>query len=174
MAVTGSPPLVEGVTYGADMRLLVNVGGIPTVLFGPGDVRVAHMPDEYVPIDQLRAAAEALVLTAVRFCGVESRPLTLPGLRPPTHSSPLRRCVERDQRRARLSHRKPRRRLSGTVRRPRVRLSSGGDARKVVELRIFRLGSVAGSTHDATAGRAGLPIAADEQSVVLDYLGTLT
>ena len=71
MAVTGSPPLVEGVTYGADMRLLVNVGGIPTVLFGPGDVRAAHMVDEYVPIDQLRAAAEALVLTAVRFCGVE-------------------------------------------------------------------------------------------------------
>jgi len=71
MAVTGAPPSVEGVTYGADMRLLVNVGGIPTVLFGPGDVRVAHMPDEYVPIDQLRAAAEALVLTAIRFCGVE-------------------------------------------------------------------------------------------------------
>jgi len=70
-SVTGVPPLVEGVTYGADMRLLVNVGGIPTVLFGPGNVRVAHMPDESVPIDQLRAAAEALVLTALRFCGVE-------------------------------------------------------------------------------------------------------
>ena len=52
------------------MRLLVNVGGIPTVLFGPGDVRVAHMPDEYVPLDELRLAAEALVLTALRFCGV--------------------------------------------------------------------------------------------------------
>jgi acetylornithine deacetylase len=69
-AVTGSAPPVEGVTYGADMRLLVNVGGIPTVLFGPGDVRVAHRVDEHVPIDQLRAAAEALVLTALRFCGV--------------------------------------------------------------------------------------------------------
>ena len=69
-AVTGSAPPLEGVTYGADMRLLVNVGGIPTVLFGPGDVRVAHMPDEYVPIDELRAAAETLVVTAMRFCGV--------------------------------------------------------------------------------------------------------
>jgi len=69
--VMGSSPLVEGVTYGADMRLLINLGGIPTVLFGPGDVHVAHMPDEHVPIDQLRAAAEALVLTALRFCGVE-------------------------------------------------------------------------------------------------------
>lgn len=69
--ITGSAPPVEGVTYGADMRLLVNVGHIPTVLFGPGDVRVAHMPDEYVTIRDLEAAARSLVLTAVRFCGVD-------------------------------------------------------------------------------------------------------
>jgi acetylornithine deacetylase len=68
--VTGAAPPVEGVTYGADMRLLVNVGRIPTVLFGPGDVRVAHMPDEYVPIDDLRLAAETLIVAALRFCGV--------------------------------------------------------------------------------------------------------
>ncbi len=71
-AVTGSAPPVEGVTYGADMRLLVNVARIPTVLFGPGDVRVAHMPDEYVPIDDLLAAAQTLIVTAVRFCGVKA------------------------------------------------------------------------------------------------------
>jgi len=29
------------------------------------------MAEEHVPIDQLHAAAEALVLTAPRFCGVE-------------------------------------------------------------------------------------------------------
>jgi acetylornithine deacetylase len=68
--VTGAAPPVEGVTYGADMRLLVNVGRVPTVLFGPGDVRVAHMPDEHVPIDDLKAAAQTLILTALRFCGV--------------------------------------------------------------------------------------------------------
>jgi acetylornithine deacetylase len=69
-AVTGVTPPVEGVTYGADMRLLVNVGRIPTVLFGPGDVRVAHMPDEHVPVADLEAAAMALIVTALRFCGV--------------------------------------------------------------------------------------------------------
>ena len=69
--IMGSAPPVEGVTYGADMRLLVNVGRIATVLFGPGDVRVAHMPDEHVRLEDLRAAAQALVLTALRFCGVE-------------------------------------------------------------------------------------------------------
>jgi acetylornithine deacetylase len=55
------------------MRLLVNVGRIPTVLFGPGDVRVAHMPDEHVLIDDLRAAAETLVVTALRFCSIRER-----------------------------------------------------------------------------------------------------
>jgi acetylornithine deacetylase len=70
-AVTGAPAPVEGVTYGADMRLLVNAGGVPTVLFGPGDVRMAHMPDEYVPVAELRAAAECLVVAALRFCGVD-------------------------------------------------------------------------------------------------------
>ena len=67
--VTGAPTMVEGVTYGADMRLLVNVGRIPTVLFGPGDVRVAHMPDEYVAVAELEAAARAMILAAIRFCG---------------------------------------------------------------------------------------------------------
>ena len=68
--LTGAAPPAEGVTYGSDMRLLVNTGHIPTVLFGPGDVCVAHRPDEFVQVDELRRAAEALILTALRFCGV--------------------------------------------------------------------------------------------------------
>jgi acetylornithine deacetylase len=66
--VTGQPPVVRGMPYGADMRLLVNQGGTPTVLYGPGDVRRAHAPDEFVPIVQLETAARALALTIVRFC----------------------------------------------------------------------------------------------------------
>jgi len=53
------------------MRLLANDGGTPTVLFGPGDVRNAHRPDEFVPIADLEAAARTLILTAMRFCGYE-------------------------------------------------------------------------------------------------------
>jgi acetylornithine deacetylase len=68
-AVTGSATAVEGVTYGSDMRLLVNAGRMPTVLFGPGDVRVAHMPDEHVAVSDLETAARVLTLSAVRFCG---------------------------------------------------------------------------------------------------------
>lgn len=56
-------------TYGADMRLLVNLGQTPSVLFGPGDVRVSHRPDEFVPIADLATATRTLALTALRFCG---------------------------------------------------------------------------------------------------------
>ena len=70
-AVNGAEPTVEGVTYGADMRLLVNEGGIPAVLFGPGDVRRSHRPDEGVPVEELLAATRTLVVAALRFCGHE-------------------------------------------------------------------------------------------------------
>jgi acetylornithine deacetylase len=68
---TGTAARREGMTYGADMRLLVNVGNIPTVLFGPGDVRKAHRPDEYVPLADLVTVTRTLALTALRYCGVE-------------------------------------------------------------------------------------------------------
>jgi acetylornithine deacetylase len=67
--VSGRQAQIQGMTYGADMRLLVNQGGVATVLFGPGDVRRAHQPDEYVPIDDLVITVRTLALTALRFCG---------------------------------------------------------------------------------------------------------
>ncbi|MGH7539834.1 MAG: M20/M25/M40 family metallo-hydrolase, partial [Gemmatimonadota bacterium] len=67
--VTGAPAELRGMRYGADMRLLVHEAGIPTVLFGPGDVREAHRPDESVSIAELVAATKALALAALRFCG---------------------------------------------------------------------------------------------------------
>jgi acetylornithine deacetylase len=39
------------------------------VMFGPGDVRSAHRPDEYVPVADLLAVTRTLALTALRFCG---------------------------------------------------------------------------------------------------------
>ena len=68
-SVTGNHTPLEGMTYGADMRLLVNVGGVPTVMFGPGDVRFAHKPDERVPVADLVTVTRTLVLAALRFCG---------------------------------------------------------------------------------------------------------
>jgi acetylornithine deacetylase len=61
---------VEGMTYGADMGLLSSLAGIPTVLFGAGDIRQAHRPDESVAIRELVELARVLALTVLRFCGV--------------------------------------------------------------------------------------------------------
>ncbi len=69
-SVTGEPARLGGMRFGADMRLLVNQGGIPTVLFGPGDVREAHRPDESIEVAELLTATRILVVSALRFCGV--------------------------------------------------------------------------------------------------------
>jgi len=63
-------PRVMAMPYGADMGLLVNHGSTPTVLFGPGDIRRAHRPDEYVEVEELVVAARTLAVAAMRFCGV--------------------------------------------------------------------------------------------------------
>ncbi|CAN5859008.1 ArgE/DapE family deacylase [soil metagenome] len=65
---TGAAPIVRGMPYGADMRLLVRHGNTPSVLYGPGDVRRAHAPDEFVPAADLEAVTRTLALCILRFC----------------------------------------------------------------------------------------------------------
>ena len=64
--VTGRRPERLGAPYGADMRLLINEGATPTVIFGPGDARVAHSADEYVALDEVEACAQVLAAWVVR------------------------------------------------------------------------------------------------------------
>jgi acetylornithine deacetylase len=46
------------------------LGGTPTIGFGPGiGSDVAHVVDEYIPVDDLVPAAQALAVAALRFCG---------------------------------------------------------------------------------------------------------
>jgi acetylornithine deacetylase len=65
--LTGHEPEIEGAPYGSDLRLFVNLGGFPALLFGPGDVNVAHMPDEYVGVQEVILAARAYILAAIRY-----------------------------------------------------------------------------------------------------------
>jgi len=62
----GREIVFQGEPYGADMRLLVNEGGTPTVIFGPGDKLVAHSADEWVSIDEVVACARTLAAWLVR------------------------------------------------------------------------------------------------------------
>jgi acetylornithine deacetylase len=68
-AVTGRRPALLGEPYGADMQMFVNVGGTPCVIFGPGDVKVAHSADESVPLDQVETCARVLALWVSRELG---------------------------------------------------------------------------------------------------------
>jgi acetylornithine deacetylase len=67
--VLGVEPRLEGVPYGSDLRHLVLEGGTPTVLFGPGEVASAHVPDETVAVEDLERAMRALAVMVIRFCG---------------------------------------------------------------------------------------------------------
>ena len=69
--VTGKEPMHEGMTYASDVRHLIKVAETPTTVFGPGDVRVAHGANEYVPIDELETVVKTLALTIMRFVGYE-------------------------------------------------------------------------------------------------------
>jgi acetylornithine deacetylase len=58
--VTGRKPSFQGVPYGADMRLFTGPGETPCVIYGPGDVRLAHASDERVPLAEVEVCARVL------------------------------------------------------------------------------------------------------------------
>ncbi|WP_188193060.1 ArgE/DapE family deacylase [Nonomuraea sp. SYSU D8015] len=65
---TGTRPPEAAAPYGSDLRLYA-AGGIPTLHYGPGDVRYAHAPREQVRLAELHTVTRALALLAVRRCG---------------------------------------------------------------------------------------------------------
>lgn len=66
----GPKPEALGAPYGTDLRLYA-AAGVPTLQYGPGDVRYAHAHDEHVAVAELEQATRAYVLLAMRRCGVE-------------------------------------------------------------------------------------------------------
>jgi acetylornithine deacetylase len=67
--LTGRRPARYGAPYGADMRLFVNVGATPCVIYGPGHVRDAHSADERVPLDEVETCARVLAAWVRRRIG---------------------------------------------------------------------------------------------------------
>lgn len=62
---------VYGAPYGSDLRLLTGLARIPTLQYGPGDARLAHGPDESVPLHEVVTAARTLALVALDVCGTD-------------------------------------------------------------------------------------------------------
>lgn len=69
----GVDPAPIGVPYGTDASKLQTRRGIPAVVLGPGSIAQAHGADEFVPIDELRRAAEIYAGIAMRFRPEETR-----------------------------------------------------------------------------------------------------
>jgi acetylornithine deacetylase/succinyl-diaminopimelate desuccinylase-like protein len=55
----GREPGVGGVPFGTDAGPLGESGRLPCFVFGPGDIAQAHTKDEWIELDQVRAAGEA-------------------------------------------------------------------------------------------------------------------
>ncbi|WP_043727432.1 ArgE/DapE family deacylase [Streptomyces zinciresistens] len=65
----GAPGVPEcGAPYGSDLRLYAGAG-IPTLQFGPGDIRVAHSAREQVSLAEVARVARTLAVTVLRTVG---------------------------------------------------------------------------------------------------------
>jgi acetylornithine deacetylase len=65
---------LSGLDSWFDGATLTHLAGIPAIAYGPpgfdqSGLSVAHMIDEYVPVDGLVACAQGLAVAAMRFCG---------------------------------------------------------------------------------------------------------
>ncbi len=73
-ADVGRPGKLSGLDSWYDGATFTLLAGIPSVAYGPagfvqGGLSVAHMIDEFVPVDDLVACAQGLAVAAMRFCG---------------------------------------------------------------------------------------------------------
>ncbi len=71
----GRPGKLGGLDSWYDGATLTHLAGIPSIGYGPpgfdaDGLSLAHMVDEYVPVDGLVACAKGIAVAAMRFCGV--------------------------------------------------------------------------------------------------------
>jgi succinyl-diaminopimelate desuccinylase len=66
--ILGAAPAVRGATYYTDGGMWVGKN-IPMVIFGPGDDKLAHQPNERVPVDHLGLATRGYLALLERLLG---------------------------------------------------------------------------------------------------------
>jgi acetylornithine deacetylase len=67
--VLGREARVRGVPYGSDLRLFTNHAGMPAILYGPGDVSLAHTVDEWISVEDIVEAATILATAIAEWSG---------------------------------------------------------------------------------------------------------
>jgi succinyl-diaminopimelate desuccinylase len=65
--VYGVQPPYGGVPGATDGVILVRDRQIPVVVYGPGDKRIPHQPDEFVDLDEVVRAAQVYIVAALGF-----------------------------------------------------------------------------------------------------------
>ena len=53
------------------MRHFLLFGGTPCVMYGTGDIRLAHQTDEFVSLAAVVAATKAVAVAVTDWCGVD-------------------------------------------------------------------------------------------------------
>lgn len=67
------PSPLQPASFGAACdATFYQAAGIPAIVFGPGDLRIAHAVDEFVRVEELTLSAKALALAVMAWC--EARP----------------------------------------------------------------------------------------------------
>jgi len=62
----GMTAAIEGMSAWTDAAIL-NEAGIPAICFGPGDIKLAHAAEEWVPLDEIERATAVLTRLALDF-----------------------------------------------------------------------------------------------------------
>jgi len=65
----GKDVKLTGYMQGSDARFYAE-DGIPIVIFGPGDPKYGHAPNEHITVAELVEAAQICALTAMRALGL--------------------------------------------------------------------------------------------------------
>ncbi len=60
---------IYGWNVSCDARLYKALADLPTIVFGPSDIRQAHADGESISVDEILAGAKALALSLVNWCG---------------------------------------------------------------------------------------------------------
>jgi len=67
-----APPTVRAAPFGCDMAGWVRRAGVPMVIYGPGNIELAHAPDESVSLDSCARVSRAMCLATERLLESET------------------------------------------------------------------------------------------------------
>jgi acetylornithine deacetylase len=74
LASRGADGAMRPGPFCCDMRHLVNQGGVPSIIFGPGTIAQAHKPDEHINVAEYLDCIEHLIDFIWAWCNLEAEP----------------------------------------------------------------------------------------------------